>query len=134
MREIASQAQPQGQVGGGQRAGHGDRRRGQLGQRPRPAGDDHRAVAVAHARPARAEHVAVGQMGVGVQADGRQFQLAAEGPAVERLDIDQLVLEAVAAGVDLALGQGVEHEGVVGVGAMAHADEEAVVVHGRPRR
>ena len=39
------------------------------------------------------------------------------------IDIDQFVLEAVAAGVDLAPGQGVEHEGVVGVGRVAEAQE-----------
>ena len=64
----------------------------------------------------------VGQIGVGVQADGRQFQLAGKGPAVERFDIDQLVLESVAAGIDLAVGQGMKHEGIVRIGTMADAD------------
>ena len=94
-----------------------------------PPGDQHRAIAIAHAGPAGAKHVAIGEMGVGVQADGRQFQLAVKGPAVERFDIDQFVLEAIAAGVELALGQGVEHEGVVGIGAMADADQQRV--HGQ---
>ena len=62
-------------------------------------------------------------MGVGVKADGGQFQFAGEGPAVERFDIDQLVDEAIRPGVDLARGQGVEHEGIVGVGAVADADQ-----------
>ena len=58
------------------------------------AGDDHRAVAVAHAAAAWAEGVLVEQMGVGVDADGRDFQLAAQGPAIERLDVLQLVAES----------------------------------------
>ena len=61
-------------------------------------------------------------MGVGVQAQGRQLQLAVERPLVERFDIDQLVPEVVRPGVDLAAGQGIEHEGVVGVRAVADAD------------
>ena len=90
-----------------------------------PRRHDHRAVAVAHAGAAGAEEIVVGQIGVGVQADGRQLQLAGEGAAVERFDIDQLVAEFVIAGVDLAVGQGVEHEGVVRIGAMADADQLA---------
>ena len=78
--EIDAQAQPQGEIGGGAQARHGDRRAGQLVERHAPPGDDHRAVAVAHARPARAEDVAVAQVGVGVDADGRQFQLALQAP------------------------------------------------------
>ena len=58
-----------------------------------------------------------------MDAHGRQVEVALDGPAVERLDIDQFVLEPVSAGRDLVLGQGVEHEGVVGVGAVADADE-----------
>ena len=44
-------------------------------------------------------------------------------PAVERLDVDQLVRELVVARVDLVVRQGVEHERVVGVGAVADADQ-----------
>ena len=86
-------------------------------------GNDHRTVAVAHAGAARAENVAVAQVGVGVNAHGRQFQLALEGAAIERLDVDQFVREAIAARIDFALGQGIEHEGVVGIGTVADADE-----------
>ena len=91
---------------------------------------EHGAIAIAHARPAGTEHVAIGQMGVGVQAQGRQFQLAAERPAIERFDIHQFVPELVRSGVDLAAGQGVEHEGIVGVGAMADADLQGSIFHG----
>ena len=69
-------------------------------------------------------------MGIGVQAQGRQFQLAAERPAIERFDIHQFVPEDVRSGVDLAAGQGIEHERIVGVGTMADVDLQAGVFHG----
>ena len=59
------------------RAGHGDAQSCQLVDRQRPAGDDHRAIAIAHAAAARQQGVLVEQMGVGVDADGRDLQLAA---------------------------------------------------------
>ena len=58
-----------------------------------------------------------------MDADGGHFQFAAQGPAVERLDVLQLVAETQIAGVELVVGQGVEHEGVVGIGAVADGDE-----------
>ena len=58
-----------------------------------------------------------------MDADGRQLQFAGESPAIERFDIDQLVAEFEIAGVDLAVGQGVEHERVVRIGTMADANE-----------
>ena len=97
MSKRLAQAQPQGQKGGGQRAGDGDRLAGQPFQRPGPAGHEHRPVTLADAGPAGAEHVEPAEMGVGVDADGGQFQLAGQGPAVERLDVLQLVREAVLA-------------------------------------
>ena len=63
------------------------------------------------------------QEGVSVDAQRGEFQLGLERPAVERFDVDQLVGEIVAAGLDLVLGQGVKHEGIVRIGAMADADE-----------
>ena len=43
-------------------------------------------------------------------------------PAIERLDVLQFVREVQIAGVDLVVGQGVEHERVVGIGAVADVD------------
>ena len=60
-----------------------------------------------------------------MQAEGGEFEFALKGSAVEGFDIYQFVLEAIAAGIDFVLGQGIEHEGVVGIGAMPHADELA---------
>ena len=47
---------------------------------------------------------------------------AAQGALVERLDVGELVYVAQLAGVDLALGEGVEHEGVVRIGAVGDVD------------
>ena len=93
---------------------------------------ERRAVAVAHARARGEQGVAVGQVGEGVDADGRDFELAAQGAAVERLDVLELMDEPQAAGVELVVRQGVEHEGVVRVGAVPDPDRAArtAVAHG----
>jgi hypothetical protein len=57
-----------------------------------------------------------------VKAQGRQFEFALEGPAVERFDIDQLMLEPVVLGVEAILGQSVEHESIVGIRTVADSD------------
>ena len=44
-------------------------------------------------------------------------------PAIECLDVLQLVPENQVAGVDLVVGQGIEHEGIVGIGTMADSDQ-----------
>ncbi len=62
-------------------------------------------------------------MGVGMNADGRQFQLAGKRPAIERFDIHQLMPKLIRPGIDLAVGQRVEHERIVRVRTMPDADE-----------
>ncbi len=58
-------------------------------------GDDHWSVAVAHACAAGAEHVEMAQLSVGVEGERGELQLAGEGAAVERFDIDEFVNELV---------------------------------------
>ena len=89
--EPLRQQQAQGEERRGQRAGHGDAGGLQFLNRHRPAGDDHRPVAVAHAATAGQQGVLVEEVGVGVDADGGEVEFAAEGAAVERLDVLQLV-------------------------------------------
>ena len=120
--EIDAKAEPQGQIRRGSQSRHGDRRAAQFVERHAPFGDDHRTIPVAHACPARTENVAMAEEGIGVDADRRQLQIALERTLVERLDVDQLVRKPIPARVDLALRQGIEHESVVGIGTMAHAD------------
>ena len=64
-----------------------------------------------------------------MDADGRQLQFGGKGAAVQRFDVDQLMDEAIRAGVDLVASQGIEHECIVGIGAMAHTDQLSVVSH-----
>ena len=61
----------------------------------RLAGHHHGTVIVSHAGPARTQGVLVGDERVAMQADGRQLELAAERPAIERLDVLQRVLETI---------------------------------------
>ena len=63
-------------------------------------------------------------MGVGVDADGGDFQFAAERPAVERFDVLEFVDEAQAPRVDFVVSERVEHERIVGIRAVAEADEQ----------
>ena len=74
--------------------------------------------------PQEQRSVPPGEIGIGVEADGGQLQLAGKRAAVECLDVDQLVAKRYGR-CRSCPGQGVEHEGVVGIGAMAHADELA---------
>ena len=114
----------------------------QVVERHRLAGDQRRTVLIAHARPRGQQGIAVGQVGEGVDADRRDLQLAAQGPLVERLDVLELVDEPQPAGVELVVGQGVEHECIVRIGAVADPDRRhGVVAHqaaprglGRARR
>ena len=57
-------------------------------RRPR---DEPRAVPVAHRRAVREQGVLVGEVGVGVDRDGGDLELAAQRALVERLDVLQLV-------------------------------------------
>src|SRR5439155_17373275 len=90
----------------------------------RLARDDDRAVAGAHARAVREQHVMVLHEGICVQREGSYFEPSLERPLVERLDVAQDVLELEAAGVDRAFGQGPEHERVVRIGTVAEADQQ----------
>src|SRR5262245_29502357 len=58
-----------------------------------------------------------------MQAQGRQLELGIEGPAIERLDIDQFMLETKGARIDPVLRQGIKHERVVRIRRMADANE-----------
>jgi hypothetical protein len=89
--EVLAEAQPQRQKGARQRPGHGDDFSLGIVDRHGIPSHDHRPVAVAHAGPTRAQRVFFVQIGVGVDADGGQFKLTAEGAPIQRLNVDQLV-------------------------------------------
>ena len=135
--EVA-QDHPQDEERGRHLPGHGDLDLAQLVLRHRLPRDDDRPVARAHARPVREQRVALLHERVRVQRDRRHLEPALERPLVQRLDVAEHVLELEAARVDAILGQGPEHEGIVGVGAVAEADQHrggrlAAVAYRRPK-
>ena len=86
-------------------------------------GDDHGAVAFADAAAAGHQGVLVLQVGIGVEGDGGDVvEGLVDGAVVQRLDVGEGVGELVAGDADLVGGQAVEHEGVVGVGAVGDVD------------
>ena len=82
-------------------------------------GYQHRAVSVAHTRPAGQQGVLIAHISVGVNADGADIQLAARGAFVERLDILQNVLKGVPARINQILCQCIKHKGIVRIRRMA---------------
>lgn len=78
-------------------------------------GDEHRAVAVAHASTAGQECILPAHIGVGVDADGGDIKFAAGGALVKGLDILEDVLEFEAFAAEVVLGERVEHKGVIRV-------------------
>ena len=70
----------------------------------RLAGDDHRAVLSPMLLP-QLVRAYVGDIWIGVDGNGGDFQFAAHGPLVERLDVLQNVLEAVRPGSKAVFGK-----------------------------
>jgi len=121
-RGDAGREQLQRQVRRGERPGHGDRHADELAWVPGLARHQQRPVAVADRPAAGHERVAVGHERVGVEGDRRHLVAAFLSVAVERLDVGEHVAHLEVPGVDAALGEAVEHERVVAVGAVGQAD------------
>ena len=119
IAKVAAQVEAQDEERGRHPPGHGDLDLLQLLARDRALGDDDRAVARAHARPVREDHVLVLDERVRVERDGRDLQPALERPLVQGLDALEHVLELEAAPVDAAGRKAPEHERVVRVRAMS---------------
>ena len=103
------------------------RRHRDLPRRDPLAGDgrarhDDRTVAVAEGGAVGQQEVALGQARVGVEGDGRDGELSRHRAPVERFDVGQLVDEGETLGIDASFGERVEHERVVGVGAVRDGD------------
>ena len=114
--------EPQGEVSGGQLAGDHHLEPGQVGPAVGLAGDDDRPVAVAEARARGHDLVAVGEMGVGVEGEGRDLVRPLERRLVQALDVLQDVADLQPLDVEDPLRQGIEHEGIVRVGTVGDAD------------
>ena len=113
------------QIGGGEQPRHGDpqsaERRSRIG-RAGPGAHQPGAVAVAHGRAGAEQRVLPPDVGVGVDRDGGHLELGPAGALIQRFDVRQLVHVAEIAGVELVGGERVEHERVVGIGAVGDVD------------
>ena len=113
----------EGEIGRGERAGHGDARLLDVGEGELARRDHHGAVALAHRAAAGHQGVVLLQVGIGVEGDGGDVvEGLVDGALVEGLDVGQGVGELEARDAHLVGGQPVEHEGVVGVGAVGDGD------------
>ena len=123
-----SEAELEGEEGGGELAGDGDGASGVFQGVEGSAGtcDEHGAVAVAHRAADAGEGVTIGDVGIGVDGDGGDFEFGVAGALVECLDVLEDVLKAIWPGGDEVLRQGVKHEGVVGVWGMAELKKHGV--------
>src|SRR5229473_7855099 len=62
-------------------------------------------------------------MGVGMNADRGNLELAAQSPAIQSLDILEFVKKTQLARIELIVGQRVKHEGIVRIGTMADGNQ-----------
>ena len=126
-RQLAVGELPEREAEGEERrrhpAGDDDLGVAQLVEHERLACDEDGPVAGADARAVRQQRVAVLDEGIRVQRDRCRFQPALERPLVQRLDVLEHLLEAKAARVDRTRRERPEHEGVVGIRAVAEPDQ-----------
>ncbi len=121
-REGAFGVELSHQPGRRQLSGNGHRACQGLFRRQARAGYEDRPVAMPQAGPTVHQRIAVVQEGVGMGRHGGDFQAPLKGPLVQGLDVCQHMGEAQVAGGNRIHRQGVEHEGVVRVGAVTDAD------------
>ncbi len=116
------QQQLQQQVRAGHRAWHPDPVVGHLADLHRFPGHDHRPTAVTKTSAAAQQGVLIHHVAVGVGADRRDVQFAFHGLVVEGFDVGNDMLEREAVGLQFAVGQGVKHERIIRVRAVANGN------------
>src|SRR5688572_22088043 len=114
--------EPESEICASHHSGNSDALPGDVGASHGVLRHEHGAVAVTHGSSVREQRVSIGEIGIRVDRDRRHVELTAQGAAVQSLDVLQLVDIAQALGVDLSVGEGVEHERVVGVRAVGEMD------------
>ncbi len=111
------------EIGGREGTGNSNLDAAEILQGNPVAGDDHGTVPFADAAATAHQRVVLLDVGVSVEADGADI---VEGlfacAAVEGLDIAKRVRKAIAGDANFIRRQAVEHEGIVGVGAMGDGD------------
>jgi hypothetical protein len=113
VRRVEAEREERGRERPRNRDAHAIERR-----RQRLARDDDRAVAIAHARTVRQQDVPIREVRVRVERHRADLVLALERRAVEGLDVRQNVVDLDVPGRHLAARETVEHERVVGIGAV----------------
>ena len=114
--------EPERQECGRHRARHDDLLAAQVVDGRGLAADDDRAVAGADARAVGEQRVVLLHERVGGERDRGDLEARGARPLVERLDIRQNLLERESARIDEIRRQRPEHEGVIGIGAVADAN------------
>src|SRR5580700_6451385 len=122
--------EPQGQISSREFSRYSDPLFLDLTLRECASGDDHRPVAVANAAAARQQCVMILNVGKGVERDGSYVVDAFLRLAVQRLDVTQRVGEAQPGHANFVRGQAVEHECIVGVGAVRNCDLTNLTIAG----
>ena len=80
--------------------------------------------------PQGSKRVALAHIRIGVNRDRGDVQLAAQRALIQRLNVFQPMLEAVAAQIDFVFRHRVEHERVVWIGRMTEGENGRIVRHG----
>ena len=114
--------QSQREIGAGERTGHGDARPFDRIGTALHTTDDTRSVLVPHRCTVRQQRIVIRDVRERVDGHCGDFEFLTTCALIERLDVLQLVPVREPFGVDLALGERVKHECVVGVGAVCDGD------------
>ena len=120
---LAPEIEAKREIGRRQKARNGDFHIFERLGRHRLARDDDGAIILPEARPVRQNGVAIRQMAIRMKADGAHLVFALESGLVQCFDVVEFVDEFVFSLRDLPVRQGVEHEGVVRIGAMGEAND-----------
>src|SRR5712692_3202355 len=112
----------EGEIGGGLQPRHRDALACKLSWFKRLGGNDDRAIALAETGAAIEQDVLVAEGGVGGKTDGGDVVGFGESSLVQRLDIRQNVGVLVSGRSELMSGEGIKHEGIVGIRGVRQLD------------
>jgi len=119
---LGAENEPQDEVGRREPTGNDDLELAQLIELETLPGDEQRSVAESERRAVGEQDVAVGNRRVGPERDRTHLERPSSAKAVERLDVGHYLLELEAAQIDASGLDSPEHEGVVGIRAVADTD------------
>ena len=112
----------QREVRGSERSGDGDALGLDFTCGKGARGDDHGPVTLAYATAARHQRVLILDIRIGMERDRTDVINSLARLLIQGLDVAEGMSEAQACGANFVCGQAVEHEGVVGIGAVGHGN------------